>query len=142
MKTLFAFLVLFAPVAVLADSDQAQNIVDRQTSVKLLGTFLVGPTLKTYRLPVHNCAKEIKSIKLRASRAAIYVKEVGIYFTDGNRRDFKMDKTYDAGSESKWYSIGLFRALDRRCVTEIFADGQSVDGVAKVEIFGEVKNAQ
>lgn len=145
MKNLFILSLLSLSLACVTPAARAdetatpQKVASPKAAVVKLATFFITPTPKTYRFNIKNCGKDIKQIKMKITKAGVRVGSVGLMFEDGSRRDFNINKAYEAGTESKWYSLALFRVMDPRCPTQIFADGNSLGGTAKVDFYGTVK---
>lgn len=109
------------------------------TGIKLIKTFTVGTSMAAYHIAVKNCANDISAVKLRLSNAGVRVQSFGVTFTDNTSRQFNVNRTYPAGTESPWIDLGIFRAMDSRCVADVVATAQSTGGTATVEVFANTK---
>lgn len=107
-------------------------------STRLLATFHIGSRINRYSVALTNCGSEVKAVNLKVLGANVTVATFGIKFTDGTSRDFNVNKTFNAGTDSGWIDLGMFRAMDQRCPAGVYANASS-NGSATVQVFGDVR---
>jgi hypothetical protein len=113
--------------------------VGPESAVKLLATFRIGSRISLYRVPLSNCGNDVQSVNLKVSGASVTVQTFGIRFTDNSTREFNVNKTFNAGTESGWIDLGMFRAMDSRCPAEVYANALAPTGLATVQVFGNLR---
>ncbi|MGZ3658145.1 MAG: DUF2541 family protein [Bdellovibrionota bacterium] len=109
-----------------------------QAGAKLLATLHIGSRIEIFSAPVPECASKVRAVELKVQGADVTVQSFGIKFTDGNTKDFTVNKTYKAGTDSGWIDLGMFRMMDQRCPAEIYAKANST-GNATVLVYGDMK---
>jgi hypothetical protein len=107
-------------------------------AVKLLVTVRLGTHPDTFRVPLSNCGNDVQAVKLVVQNADVTVQTFGLKFTDGTSRDFNVNRTFRAGTDSGWIDLGLFRAMDSRCPVDVYAKA-SATGPATVLVYGNLK---
>ena len=147
MKPIFflaAVLLSIAPAARAAELedvpwDRFVITEDSSSAVRLLGTWRIGPTEKTYRKSVANCANDLSAVKLSVKGAGVTATNAGVRFADGREKTFRVNRSWGAGSESSWLSLGLIRFAYPGCIREVVVSAHSDGGIATVQVFGRLK---
>jgi hypothetical protein len=114
-----------------------RDSVGPEAATKLLGTLHIGSRIEIFSAPVPECASKVRAVEIKVQGADVTVQTFGIKFTDGNTKDFTVNKTYKAGTDSGWIDLGMFRMMDQRCPAEIYAKASS-SGNATVLVYGDM----
>jgi hypothetical protein len=124
MRTLTS-LALLAALFVSPVADAAARLITRAS---------VGPVLKTYVIPVRNCARDLTHVRIDVSKNPIFVQTLGVKLSTGQSFSQNQNKIFPVGA-GQWTDISPARNLG--CITQVFAIARSEGrGAARISAYG------
>lgn len=105
--------------------------------VRTLASVAVGAKLKRFSSRVKNCGADLTHIKLVVQDSPLYVGDAGVVFSDGTVKTYSLAQTFNAGYESPWVDLNLFRS-DSRCVASVYVEARAGNAAVKshVQVLG------